>query len=146
MFFLYSALGVLKDLVALQKNLLEPVFYAVKRFELSFYRNQLIHLFIHEAIVAVTMYTRIKIGGAKSIQQISQTELLDEVTFLSRLLKTDFIYNPGDIESNLENTLEYLKVSPHFKGTKHPIDSTHTLVRNGPLTFSSHLHPIRNQT
>ncbi|KAK3829829.1 MAG: acyltransferase [Linnemannia elongata] len=105
------ALGVLKDLVALQKNLLEPVFYAVKRFELSFYRNQLIHLFIHEAIVAVTMYTRIKIGGAKSTQQISQTELLNEVTFLSRLLKTDFIYNPGDIQSNLENTLEYLKKS-----------------------------------
>ncbi|KAF9925662.1 hypothetical protein FBU30_004613 [Linnemannia zychae] len=105
------ALGVLKDLVALQKNLLEPVFYAVKRFELSFYRNQLIHLFVHEAIVAVTMYTRIKIGGAKSTQQISQTELLNEVTFLSRLLKTDFIYNPGDIQSNLENTLEYLKKS-----------------------------------
>ncbi|KAF8932773.1 hypothetical protein BGZ58_006802 [Dissophora ornata] len=103
------ALGVLKDLVACQKNLLEPVFYAVKRFELSFYRNQLIHLFIHEAIVAVTMYTRIKIGGAKSTQQISQAELLNEVTFLSRLLKTDFIYNPGDIESNLECTLQYMK-------------------------------------
>ena len=106
----FSALGVLKDLVACQKNLLEPVFYAVKRFELSFYRNQLIHLFIHEAIVAVTMYTRIKIGGAKSTQFISQTELLNEVTFMSRLLKTDFIYNPGDIESNLKHTLEYLKV------------------------------------
>ncbi|KAI7830290.1 acyltransferase [Gamsiella multidivaricata] len=105
------ALGVLKDLVALQKNLIEPVFYAVKRFELSFYRNQLIHLFVHEAIVAVTMYTRIKIGGATSTQQISHTELLNEVTFLSRLLKTDFIYNPGDIESNLKNTLEYLKKS-----------------------------------
>ncbi|CAO3564048.1 unnamed protein product [Mortierella alpina] len=105
------ALGVLKDLVALQKNLLEPVFYAVKRFELSFYRNQLIHLFVHEAIIAVTMYTRIKIGGAKSTQHISHNELLNEVTFLSRLLKTDFIYNPGDIESNLEHTLEYLKKS-----------------------------------
>ncbi|KAF9974420.1 hypothetical protein BGZ73_002188 [Actinomortierella ambigua] len=102
------ALGVLKDLVALQKNLLEPVFYATKRFELSFYRNQLIHLFVHEAIVAVTMYTRIKIGGAKSTQRIGYTELLNEVTFLSRLLKTDFIYNPGDIQSNLEHTLQYL--------------------------------------
>ncbi|KAF9963941.1 hypothetical protein BGZ65_004903, partial [Modicella reniformis] len=105
------ALGVLKDLVALQKNLLEPVFYAVKRFELSFYRNQLIHLFVHEAIVAVTMYTRVKMGGAKSTQKISQMELLNEVTFLSRLLKTEFIYNPGDIQSNLENTLEYMKRS-----------------------------------
>ncbi|KAG0299366.1 hypothetical protein BGZ98_010111, partial [Dissophora globulifera] len=105
------ALGVLKDLVALQKNLLEPVFYAVKRFELSFYRNQLIHLFVHEAIVAVTMYTRIKIGGAKSTQQISHVDLLNEVTFLSRLLKTEFIYNPGNIESNVEFTLDYMKKS-----------------------------------
>ncbi|KAF9355308.1 hypothetical protein BGX34_010545, partial [Mortierella sp. NVP85] len=105
------ALGVLKDLVAAQKNLLEPVFYAVKRFELSFYRNQLIHLFVHEAIVAVTMYTRIKIGGAKSTQKISQMDLLNEVTFLSRLLKTEFIYNPGDLQSNVEQTLEYMKES-----------------------------------
>ncbi|KAF8978632.1 hypothetical protein BGZ46_006253 [Entomortierella lignicola] len=105
------ALGVLKDLVAVQKNLIEPVFYAVKRFELSFYRNQLIHLFVHEAIVAITMYTRVKIGGAKSTQRISYTELLNEVTFLSRLLKTEFIYNPGDIESNLEHTLAYLEKS-----------------------------------
>ncbi|KAF9436837.1 hypothetical protein BGZ76_002833 [Entomortierella beljakovae] len=105
------ALGVLKDLVAVQKNLIEPVFYAVKRFELSFYRNQLIHLFVHEAIVAVTMYTRVKMGGAKSTQKISYTELLNEVTFLSRLLKSEFIYNPGDIESNLAHTLEYLKES-----------------------------------
>jgi glycerol-3-phosphate O-acyltransferase len=91
--------------------LLEPVFYAVKRFELSFYRNQLIHLFVHEAIVAVTMYTRIKIGGAKSTQKISQMDMLNEVTFLSRLLKTEFIYNPGDLQSNVEQTLEYMKVS-----------------------------------
>jgi glycerol-3-phosphate O-acyltransferase len=105
-----SALGVLKDLVAAQKNLIEPVFYAVKRFELSFYRNQLIHLFVHEAIVAVTMYTRIKMGGLKSTQKISYDELLQEVAFLSRLLKTEFIYNPGDIETNLQQTLSYLKV------------------------------------
>lgn len=105
------ALLVLKDLVALQKNLLEPVFYAQKRFELSFYRNQLIHLFVHEAIVAVTMYTRIKMGGAKSTQKIGMEELLSEITFLSRLLKTEFIYNPGDIQSNVEQTLEYMKQS-----------------------------------
>lgn len=111
-----SALGVLKDLVAVQKGLLEPVFYAVKRFELSFYRNQLIHLFVHEAIVAITMYTRIKMGGAKSTQKISMMELLNEVTFVSRLLKTEFIYNPGDIQSNLEQTLACMKVriTPHM--------------------------------
>lgn len=94
----------------MQKGLLEPVFYATKRFELSFYRNQLIHLFVHEAIVAVTMYTRIKMGGAKSTQKISMMELLNEVTFVSRLLKTEFIYNPGDIQSNVEQTLACMKV------------------------------------
>ena len=35
-----SAVNVLKDLIKERKDLLEPVFYAEKRFELSFYRNQ----------------------------------------------------------------------------------------------------------
>ncbi|CAG8824387.1 12834_t:CDS:2, partial [Gigaspora rosea] len=34
------AMAVLKDLIKERKDLLEPVFYAEKRFELSFYRNQ----------------------------------------------------------------------------------------------------------
>lgn len=42
------ALAVMKDLIGERKGLLEPVFYADKRFELSFYRNQVLHLFISE--------------------------------------------------------------------------------------------------
>ena len=39
---------MLRDLVSVRTDLLEPVFYPKKRFELSLYRNQVIHLFISE--------------------------------------------------------------------------------------------------
>lgn len=45
---LYSALEVMKDLIGVHHELIEPTFYALKRFELSFYRNQIIHLFVSE--------------------------------------------------------------------------------------------------
>jgi len=44
----FRAIQVLKDLVGERKDLLEPVYYALKRFEMSLYRNQVIHLFIAE--------------------------------------------------------------------------------------------------
>ena len=39
-------LAVLSGLVGVHKDLLEPVYYVTKRFELSYYRNELIHLFL----------------------------------------------------------------------------------------------------
>ncbi|CAB5170961.1 unnamed protein product [Rhizophagus irregularis] len=102
------AITVLKDLIKERKELLEPVFYAEKRFELSFYRNQVMHLFVSEAIVSAAMYTKIKQGGAKSTQRLHISTLLDEVTFLSQLLKVEFVYQPGEIEINLENTIKGL--------------------------------------
>jgi len=38
-------------------NLLELVYTPAKRFELSYYRNQLIHLFIPESIIAASIYS-----------------------------------------------------------------------------------------
>lgn len=37
---LCRALAVLKDLIGEHKNLVEPTFFPISRFELSFYRNQ----------------------------------------------------------------------------------------------------------
>ncbi|KAG5461259.1 MAG: hypothetical protein BJ554DRAFT_6573 [Olpidium bornovanus] len=102
------AVGVLRELVGEREDLLERVFFSTKRFELSFYRNQAIHLFIKEAIVSVSMYATIRRGGSKETQRVSYAELLDEVTFLSRLLKVDFIYPPGTIEDNLKETLRFM--------------------------------------
>lgn len=56
------------------------------------------------------MYTKIKQGGAKSTQILSFDALLGEVVFLSQLLKVEFVYQPGDIQQNLESTLQGLKV------------------------------------
>jgi glycerol-3-phosphate O-acyltransferase len=49
-------------LVGRVDDLLEPTFYAVDRFQLSFYRNGLINLFVNEALLAISMYTRVKLG------------------------------------------------------------------------------------
>ncbi|KAJ3115060.1 hypothetical protein HK098_007075, partial [Nowakowskiella sp. JEL0407] len=64
------AIQNLKDLVGHRMDLLESVYYPVKRFELSFYRNQVIHLFIQEAIVAVGLYATIKNGGSSMEQRV----------------------------------------------------------------------------
>ncbi|CAI2170937.1 2421_t:CDS:10 [Funneliformis geosporum] len=94
------AINVLKDLIKERKELLEPVFYAEKRFELSFYRNQVMHLFVSEAIISAAMYTKIKQGGAKSTQRLHMSTLLDEVTFLSQLLKVEFVYQPVNLQDD----------------------------------------------
>ncbi|CAG8555813.1 6406_t:CDS:10 [Racocetra fulgida] len=83
------AMVVLKDLIKERKDLLEPVFYAEKRFELSFYRNQQ--------------------GGAKPTQRLDIETLLTEVEFLSQLLKGEFVYRPGEIKDNIHKTLIGLK-------------------------------------
>ncbi|RUS23116.1 hypothetical protein BC937DRAFT_92205 [Endogone sp. FLAS-F59071] len=105
------SIAILKDLVGerKEKEVIEPTYYGVKRFELSFYRNQVIHLFIEEAIVSAALYTVVKRGGAKSTQRMSFQHLLEEVTFLSSLLKVDFIYKPGNVQQNTERTVFWLE-------------------------------------
>lgn len=66
-------------------GLAEPTYYAVDRFQLSFYRNMTIHLFIPEALVSAAMYTKIKQGGGPANQQITYDALLDQVSFLSQV-------------------------------------------------------------
>ena len=66
-------------------DLPETVYYAVDRFQLSFYRNMIIHLFISEALVSAAMYTRVKLGGGPDIQRISFEALYDQVYFLSQV-------------------------------------------------------------
>ena len=72
-------------LVGTIENLPEIVYYAVDRFQLSFYRNMTIHLFISEALVSAAMYTRVKLGGGPDNQRISFEVLYDQVYFLSQV-------------------------------------------------------------
>lgn len=72
-------------LVGRVEALLEETFYAVDRFQLSFYRNMTIHLFISEALVSAAMYIRVKLGGGPDNQAISYTCLFNQVSFLSQV-------------------------------------------------------------
>ena len=73
------------SLVGTVEGLPEVTYYAVDRFQLSFYRNMTIHLFISEALVSAAMYTRVKQGGGPDNQRISYEELLEQVSFLSQV-------------------------------------------------------------
>ncbi|KAI7887357.1 putative acyltransferase [Lichtheimia hyalospora FSU 10163] len=108
-----------KDLIAEQKvkDLLEPTFYCVNPFELSYYRNQVIHMFVEEAIACVALYTVVKLGGSKVNQRMRYTDLLDEISFLSSLLKLDMIYKPGGVENNTKRTVRWLADNDVFEVT-----------------------------
>lgn len=98
-----------KDLVGMIDGLAQPTYYAVDRFQLSFYRNMTIHLFISEALVSTAMYTRVKKGGGPAIQDISFRELRDQVLFLSSLFRGEFIFSGQGLAVNLNKTLAGLE-------------------------------------
>lgn len=96
-------------LVGTVSGLPETTYYAVDRFQLSFYRNMTIHLFISEALVSAAMYTRVKQGGGPDNQRISFDELYDQVAFLSQLFRGEFIYPTVGLLRNLHTTLQGLE-------------------------------------
>jgi glycerol-3-phosphate O-acyltransferase len=107
-----------KDLVGLVEGLPEPTYYAVDRFQLSFYRNMTIHLFISEALVSASMYLRVKRGGGPDNQRISYDELREQVLFLSQLFRGEFIYPTEGLAVNLDNTLKGLEADKVIELTR----------------------------
>ncbi|KAH0610659.1 uncharacterized protein H6S33_012186 [Morchella sextelata] len=102
-------LEVLGGLVGRVDGLAEETFYAVDRFQLSFYRNMVIHLFISETIVAAAMYTRVKQGGGPSNQRVEYGNLMEQVAFLSLLFRGEFVFPTEGIRTNLEKTVRGLQ-------------------------------------
>ncbi|KAK4617756.1 Glycerol-3-phosphate acyltransferase [Fulvia fulva] len=82
----------------------EEMYYAEDRFQLSFYRNMTIHLFISQALVCAAMYTRVKIGE----ERMSYQELFDYTYFLSQLFRAEFIFPTAPFEENLQTMLQGL--------------------------------------
>ena len=104
------ALGVLRDLIGEVKGLAEPTFFARDRFQLSFYRNGVIHLFVSETIISVALYTKIKQGGGPTNQKISYEELWGQCEFLSQLLKTEFVFELArNLTDNIDKALAGLE-------------------------------------
>lgn len=93
------------NLVGVQRDLVEETYFAVDTFQLSFYRNMTIHLFINQALVSAAMYTQIKAGSANEHQALSYQELLTQVSFLSQLFRGEFIFPTDGLEANLQRTL-----------------------------------------
>ena len=96
-------------LVGVINDLPETTYYAVDRFQLSFYRNMTIHLFISEALVSAALYTRVKLGGGPENQRMSFQDLYDQVSFLSQVFRGEFIYPTAGLLTNLDNTLQGLE-------------------------------------
>ncbi|KAI9889530.1 MAG: hypothetical protein M1814_005224 [Vezdaea aestivalis] len=96
------------ELVGIIDDLSERIFYAVDRFQLSFYRNMTIHLFVSEALVSAGMYMQVKQGGGPENQRISWRGLRDQVGFLSQLFRGEFIFPPMGLLVNLNRTLRGL--------------------------------------
>ncbi|KIW99902.1 uncharacterized protein Z518_10830 [Rhinocladiella mackenziei CBS 650.93] len=109
-FVVERALEVLgPKLVGSVDGLAEETYYAVDRFQLSFYRNMTIHLFISETLIAAALYTKVKQGGGSANQQMSETELIDKVTFLSQLFRGEFIFPAGQgLRHNLQDAMQGL--------------------------------------
>ncbi|KAF2494122.1 glycerol-3-phosphate acyltransferase [Lophium mytilinum] len=96
-------------LVGIVQGLPEETFYAVDRFQLSFYRNMTIHLFILQALVSAAMYTKIKQGGGPENQRITFEDLHDQVYFLSQLFRGEFIFPTEGLDVNLTKALDGLE-------------------------------------
>eukprot|EP01127_Copromyxa_protea_P022148 TRINITY_DN782_c0_g1_i1.p1 TRINITY_DN782_c0_g1~~TRINITY_DN782_c0_g1_i1.p1 ORF type:complete len:738 (-),score=124.21 TRINITY_DN782_c0_g1_i1:160-2373(-) len=85
---------------------MEVIYSPSKRFELSFYRNQLIHLFVGESTLACALY-----GGLNDFTPgifVPRQAVEAETMFLSSLFKYEFIYKPksaGEFSKNFQSTL-----------------------------------------
>ena len=100
----------MKGLIGEVKGLPELTFFARDRFQLSFYRNQVIHLFVSEVIISAALYTRIKQGGGPSNQRITYRELWSQCEFLSQLLKTEFVFELArTLTDNIDKALSGLE-------------------------------------
>ncbi|KAK4894447.1 hypothetical protein LTR27_007333 [Elasticomyces elasticus] len=105
-----KALTVLgPKLVGRVEGLPEETFYAEDRFQLSFYRNMTIHLFVSQALVCAALYTKVKLGGGPESQRMSYTELANYVLFLSQLFRAEFIYPTESLRETLDSTLQGLE-------------------------------------
>jgi glycerol-3-phosphate O-acyltransferase len=111
---------VLKDLIGEVKGLAEPTFFARDRFQLSFYRNQVIHLFVSEVIISAALYIKIKQGGGPTNQIISYRELWNQCEFLSQLLKTEFVFELArTLTDNIDKALTGLEKDQVIVWNKH---------------------------
>ncbi|MCJ1381108.1 hypothetical protein MMC17_004217 [Xylographa soralifera] len=122
-------------------GLLEPTYYAVDRFQLSFYRNQIVHLFISESVLSLSLYTTVKRGGGPHDQLMSYAALYKQAEFLSQLFRGEFIFPTEGLRVNLSKTLHGLEtdsvitVSRDLDGTPTTVELSETERKRGREDF-----------
>lgn len=69
----------------------------------------MINIFISDAVVSAALYATVKgIGTQYNPRTILFEDLLHEISFVSQLLKTEFIYKPGRLETIARETIDSL--------------------------------------
>lgn len=63
------------------------------------------HLFVSESLLSAALYTSVKAGGAAPSQRMSRRQVVNEVSFLSRLLQNEFVYGTDGLEVNADRTI-----------------------------------------
>lgn len=97
------------NLVGRVEGLPEETFFAEDRFQLSFYRNMTIHLFVSQALVCAALYLKVKLGGGEDTQRITYGSLREYVLFLSQLFRAEFIFDTRPLDENIRDTLQQLE-------------------------------------
>jgi len=130
-------------LVGQVEGLPERTFFAADRFQLSFYRNMTIHLFVEEALVSAALYTNVKLGGGPEDMKTAYAELEEYVYFLSQvslvlhnyrgefacsrtslqLFRAEFIFPTTPLADNVRNTLQGLEADGMITITRSPSSS-----------------------
>lgn len=125
------------QLVGRVEGLPEETYFAEDRFQLSFYRNMTIHLFVSQALVCAALYLKVKLGGGEDTQRISYGSLREYVLFLSQLFRAEFIFDTRPLDDNLRDTLKQLEddkvILTSKDGDSNSVDSIE-------------LHPIERST
>ncbi|MEM1010204.1 MAG: hypothetical protein AAGJ35_14515, partial [Myxococcota bacterium] len=101
-----DALEFLQKFLKKPKNAIGPIvrIRESRRIEMSYYRNQVMHLFLHEAVIAIAFQT--VENDNPFYPGVTVEQLFPHVEQLSQLLKYEFIYNPAhQLRENFETTL-----------------------------------------
>lgn len=108
------------SLVRHSNGLIEETIFPVDRFQLSFYRNMTMHLFITEALVSVSLFPRSRVQSQLMPTRFSLEQLSQRVEFLSSLFRAEFIFPREGLEANIQQALAQLREDGIIRTLKGP--------------------------
>lgn len=122
-------------LIRVRRELAEETYTVVDAFQLSFYRNMTIHLFVSQAIVCAACYM-----SMRQEQGIAFDVLKRRVSFLSQLFRGEFIFPTAGLMANLDDTLASLEKDSVIQVQQKPIsqpDTTIDSISGGTSSFNN---------